>query len=488
MSSENTTIETLCEQWEAERIIISTEVYNQYAGFQVDEKKRQEAANKVIHIAKEVLRYEDDLHNRLKILALSTISYARSLPLRDILKKIRVEKITHPEYNVKTTDTQVNWTNWRQFSTDSQDRDRKIVYDEFISKAHELGTTVQKILQDAASIYQDYNTNPLSTYFYMENISYDKFHSMLLKLGDTVKSEFLTTSEKYASEVLDKTNLDYYDDYYLMRNKIYRKLDSHFDKITDPVAFTIKHLKAMDFDTSRISIDGEERPGKHPSACCFSISVPSDSRILFKKISPFSDLESVLHEFGHGLHGTIGFADQPFWQRYSVSHSEAETFSIWLESVLEHPSFLVNKLGLLKEAVEDIKTRKRFITLFFVCFYCALSLTKLEYWQKELSVEETSRTFERYTERFYFRIPGKYWLLHHVLPDYLLYAPSYLIAAIRVAELNRYLTIEVGEEWWDQRETAKIISELMAAHGKVDFSNFSKLDTRPYLEDICGIR
>ena len=83
--------------------------------------------------------------------------------------------------------------------------------------------------------------------------------------------------------------------------------------------------------------------------------------------------------------------------------------------------------------------------------------------------------------------PGNYVFLHHVFPEYLLYAPSYVIAAIRVAELNRYLTAEVGEEWWSQKKTAGIITEMMAAHGKVEFSDFSKLDIRPYIEDFCRI-
>ncbi|MFX0113999.1 MAG: hypothetical protein ACFFB3_05595 [Candidatus Hodarchaeota archaeon] len=487
MLSDQTAFEVLCQQWENERIKVSQEVYNQYAGFTVDENKRQKAAQETIQIAEKVLEQKEELPERLKLLAISAISYARSLPLRDALNTKRIETITHPEYRVATTDTAVNWTNWRQFNANSQTGERKAVYDEFLAKAIELKETVQTILQEGASIYQKFGSDPLSAYLYMENIGYDELHTLLLNLGEKTKSDFLDASEIYAKEVLEKEQLEYFDDMYLMRGKIYKSLNQHFKGIDDPLAFTLSHLHSMGFDTSRVAVDGEDRPGKHPSAICFSIQVPSDARILFKKLNPFSDLESVLHEFGHGLHGTAGSRDQPFWQRYSISAAEAETFSIWCESVLEYPSFLMNTVGLSKETIEDVLTRKRFMNLFFVVFYCALSLTKLEYWKKELTPEETAKNFEKYSEQFYFQVPGMYIFLHHVLPEYLLYTPSYVIAAIRAAELNRYLATEVGDEWWSQAKTAGIISEMMAAHGKVDFSEFSKLDLRPYLEDFCRI-
>jgi hypothetical protein len=487
MTSDQTTFEALCQQWENERIKVSQEIYNQYAGFAVDENKRQKAAQETIKIAEKVLEQEEELPERLKLLAIEAIANARSLPLRDVLNKKRIERITHPEYRVAATGTSVNWTNWRQFNANSQTTERKVVYDEFLAKAIEIKEPIQTILQEGASIYQTFSLDPLSAYLYMENISYEKLHALLHKLGETTKSDFLDASNVYAKEVLGKEQLEYFDDLYLMRGKIYKRLNQHFKGIDDPLAFTLKHLHSMGFDTTRVAVDGEDRPGKHPSAVCFGIQVPSDARILFKKLNPFSDLESVMHEFGHGLHATVGSKNQPFWQRYSVSAAEAETFSIWSESVLEYPSFLMSKVGLSKETVDDILTRKRFMSLFFVVFYCALSLTKLEYWKKELKQEETAKTFEKYSQRFYFQVPGNYVFLHHVFPEYLIYAPSYVIAAIRVAELNRYLTAEVGEEWWSQKKTAGIITEMMAAHGKVEFSDFSKLDIRPYIEDFCRI-
>lgn len=486
VSSSQTTVEVLCQQWENERIKVSTEVYNQYAGFAVDEEKRQKAADESIRIAEEVLKLEG-LVERLKLLAIGSISYARSLPLRDVLNKMRIERIMHPEYQVTETEMPVNWTNWRQFNASSQNKERKIVYDGFLSRAMELKQPIQQIFQDGITVYQNYASHPLSAYLNEESISYEKLHNLLAKLGDKAKSEFSDSAEIFAKEILGKPMLEYFDDMYLMRGKIYKSLNPYFKKIDDPLAFTIEHLNGMGFDTNRVKCDGEDRPGKHPSAVCFGIQVPNDARILFKKLNPFSDLESVLHEYGHGLHGTAGAADNPFWQRYSVSAAEAETFSLWSESVLEYPSFLTNQLGLSKEAMEDIRARKRFMNLFFVVFYATISLTKLEYWKKELTVEETATTFERYSERFYFRVPGNYWMLHHVMPTYLLYAPSYVIAAIRVAELNRFLTAELGEEWWTEARTASIISEMMAARGTVDFSGFSKLDPRPYLEDFCRI-
>ena len=41
--------------------------------------------------------------------------------------------------------------------------------------------------------------------------------------------------------------------------------------------------------------------------------------------------------------------------------------------------------------------------------------------------EAYSKLIKEYTG---FEMPGEYWLLHHILPDSIMYVPSYLLAVI----------------------------------------------------------
>jgi len=36
-------------------------------------------------------------------------------------------------------------------------------------------------------------------------------------------------------------------------------------------------------------------------------------------------------------------------------------------------------------------------------------------------------------------MPGQYWMLHHIMPESIMYVPSYLLIAIRAAELGKKL-------------------------------------------------
>ena len=85
-----------------------------------------------------------------------------------------------------------------------------------------------------------------------------------------------------------------------------------------------------------------------------------------------------------------------------------------------------------EQIIKEILDRRRFVNLFFIVFYSANSLMKLEFWKYNYSIEEASKRYQELTKKFFLEIPGNYWLLHHVMPNYDLYSPSYLIAAMRV--------------------------------------------------------
>jgi hypothetical protein len=75
-------------------------------------------------------------------------------------------------------------------------------------------------------------------------------------------------------------------------------------------------------------------------------------------------------------------------------------------------------------------------------------------------------------------------MLHHILPDAIMYVPSYLLAAVRAAELDRHLQDRFGEEWWTQTEAGTYIREIMEPGAKIDLSRFSRLDNSIFMNEI----
>ena len=125
--------------------------------------------------------------------------------------------------------------------------------------------------------------------------------------------------------------------------------------------------------------------------------------------------------------------------------------------------------------------------LFFVVFYAANSLMKMEFWNRNLTIYETSRLYEKLIKKYMgLEVPGEYWMLHHILPESIMYVPSYMLAAIRPAELERYLMNRFSEKWWNEPTAGKKIREIMSKGDKIILKEFSKLDQSKFMKDITS--
>jgi hypothetical protein len=330
-------------------------------------------------------------------------------------------------------------------------------------------------------VYKRYGLTPLDAYLEYEQMTYRGLLSFLEKLGDGSRSHFLKATDHFAPEILHKSKTEYYDDFYTWRGRIYKPLDKIL-KDKNPLAAVEKVLTALGFNTSRIKVDAEDRPNKSPSASCWGINVPNDVRILYRKTSPFEDIGSVFHEFGHGIHGISADPRDTVWKRYIVPRSVAETFSILLEEITHDPLFLTQELKLEKTAVQEILDRVKFMNLAFLVFYAANSMMKTEFWKKKYTVEEAANRWQQLTKRFFIETPGYYWLLHHVMPDYDLYSPSYVIASVRVVTIKQKLEHEYGEPWWRNPQAGEYIRELAKTRGEFNIKQW-KLDPGAYLKE-----
>jgi hypothetical protein len=100
-------------------------------------------------------------------------------------------------------------------------------------------------------------------------------------------------------------------------------------------------------------------------------------------------------------------------------------------------------------------------------------------------MEKASDVYARLIKEYTgFEIPGEYWMLHHILPDAVMYVPSYLIAAVRAVELNHHLLGKFGDKWWTQVEAGKYIREIMQPGASINLSRFSRLDSGLFMREL----
>lgn len=472
-------LEKIASKYEELNIKLSEQRYNQEAGLAYDRELMKNLSKQLIEVSLEFLK-KFKKPRSMYLSSIETIADAERVEVDLDLHDQRMEKISTEKYTI--SGKKVNWGSWRQFNSKTDDpKKRKEVFDEFISKAPAVAPIVKKRMDIAKDVYKRYGLTPLDSYLEFEGITYDNLYNLLMKLGDSARNSFLTAAEHLAPEVLGKKKVEYYDDFYTWRGRIYRPLNKYFEKV-NPLEEIEKLLTKLGFAIDKIKVDAEDRENKSPSASCWSIQIPNDVRILFRKVSPFSDFGSVFHEFGHGIHGVSANPEDSVWKRYIVARGVAETFSILIESVLETELFLKDDLKLEKTTVKDILDRTHFMNLAFLTFYAANSIMKLEFWKKNYTIEEAARRWQELTKRFFIETPGNYWLLHHVMPSYDLYSPSYVIASVRVSAIRERLAEDYGEKWWSNPKAGEFIKQLAQTRGEFNVKAW-KLAPETYLEE-----
>lgn len=460
-----TPLTDLMSQYEKLLVQLSEQRYNQRAGLPFDRELMKRLSEQLTEVSEEFLRSFSEPRS-MYLESIGTIAAARRLDVELEFEETRMVKISADKYDV--AGRRLNWGSWRQFNSLTDDsKKRKEIFDDFVSKAPSVADLVRKRMAISQDIYAEYGMTPLDSYLEFEEMTFDQLRDFLMHLGDGARELFLKAAEHYAPETLGKKSVEYFDDYYTWNGRIFRPLSRYFEGVT-PLEKVHSFLAAWGFDADKIKVDDEDREKKSPSAFCFGIQIPNDVRVVYRKVSPFSDFGSVFHEFGHGIHGISANPGDPVWKRYIIPRSVAETFSMLNESMLDTPEFLKEDLGLDDKAVKDILDRRHFMDLAFLTFYAANSIMKMEFWKYRYDVEQAARRWQELTKRFFIEVPGYYWVLHHIMPNYDMYSPSYVIAAVRVDAIRRRLAEEFGERWWKSREAGTFVKKLAQARGEFE--------------------
>ena len=392
----------------------------------------------------------------------------------------------------------VNWSSWRLFnSSEKGDSKRQEVFDKFIEKTVKISPIVESRFSTISRIYAEYSgiaesnlgysIDPVSAYLASEKLALGSLVEFVKSLGENAKVPFRKALLHFSKELLNR-DPDYYDDFYFFRNRIYSDLEKAFAYL-NPVKEVKRTMKLMNFDLSNIRFDTEIRKNKYPSPICFFVEIPSDARVLYNRESPYFDFQGCLHETGHAIHATSIDNSCSYSNKYRISMGIAEIFSIFFERLSRNPSYLNSFRTKVKWEIpiERIIAKNNFMELFFITFYTANSLMKIEYWNKCLNASQASDLYSSLMREYLgVDMPGEYWLLHHILPETIMYVPSYLIAAVRAFELEKYIVDKFGDKWWCEKKAGDELRNIMNQGAGIDLSIFSRLDAKGFLKELCA--
>jgi hypothetical protein len=300
-------------------------------------------------------------------------------------------------------------------------------------------------------------------------------------MNTATKKIFLKQFKEYTTKILGRAPR-YYDDFYYMRNIIFKDLPHA--KI-NPIKLIIRTLNKLKFSTKSIKLDDKDRPRKYASPFCSFVKIPTDVRVSYKCENPINDLATMYHEYGHAAHASTISAKLPFWKKYLTSMGLAETFSTLFEDLIHNELFLKEEIKLSTKVAQELIRRINFVRLYAITFYCANSLFRIETWEKQVPFEQWDALYAKWIKKCMgVQLPGAYWKLHHILPESLMYVPSYLLAMIRSAEIHSDLENKFGKRWWNKPKAGQHIKQLMAPGTDSPAGNFSKPNVKAFVKTL----
>lgn len=375
----------------------------------------------------------------------------------------------------------VNWPSWRQWASQANERDRKQVFDTFISQTPSISPLIQKRFETSLAVFKAHEMNPLDAFLEHHHLSVGQLRAIIEQLRDATKTPFMKAFSRWTHQLFSREPA-YYDDYYFMRNKIYEDLAPAFSHV-DSLTSCIKTLRAIGLDPTSIKVDDSDRPGKYPSPFCQFLRIPTDIRVSYRKENPLNTTVAVYHEYGHAIHASNVDSKLPYWTRNLMSMGLCESFSTFFEELISDDAYCTSELGLSLGVARELRARMHFHNLFAVSFYCANSLFRIDTYEKEIPFEEWDDLYSTHIKDCMgIDIPGAYWKLHHILPESLVYVPAYLLAFIRSHEMQATIQKDCGPRWWRSPSAGTSLQKWMKPGQDSKLSDFSRLDVRTFLK------
>lgn len=468
---------------EKQAVILEDQRARQYAGLPYEEGVMEVASLEMERISRNLLEEfpPQDFSPALFFALLSASHQSEYTKIENEIYRLRNAAV-----KVEIDGETVNLSNWRLFNAQHllDQEKRKKVFDGLMEKARALTPILDERFSLSRNLLASYNLDPLRIYLVEEKVSLLKLKKLVEGLALQAKPLFLERGERYAQEALGKS-MEYYDDMYVFRSFIFAPVDPYFKFNFQEKLLPLYHR--LGFQTERILIDGEIRPGKHASPVCFPVQVPWDVRVLYQPTSPVSDYMSFSHEMGHALHFSHVNQDRPFWDRYLIANGIAEIFSTLFEGLSVTPEFLLEEMGLKEDVALELFRRHQFMQLYFLVFYGVNSMLKIKFWEERLTMEQADQVYGEYALQYMgLPLPGIYWETHHVASMFDMYTPSYLLAQIRMEELVRKMEENFGSNWWQNKDSGAFLREHMAPGGALNLEGFSSLDEGPFLRKILN--
>jgi oligoendopeptidase F len=218
---------------------------------------------------------------------------------------------------------------------------REAAYNTVLSKYGEESTVLSEVYKNIVLDWYNEGVkirghdNPITVRNFANDIPDDVVHTLLSVVQDN--TDLFTRYFKTKYDILQATGEDYpYSRYHLYAPYELDK-DYSYEESKELVLSTFKQFDERFYNAAKQIFDADHvhshpKQGKRSGAFCSSIHNDITPYIMLNHTGDLSDVFTMMHEFGHGIHGVLA-QDQPNLL-YNASLPMAETASVFAEMIL----------------------------------------------------------------------------------------------------------------------------------------------------------
>jgi len=315
-----------------------------------------------------------------------------------------------------------------------------------------------------------------------KQISLRELEAVLAAASDRIERTFLELRETWFERLLGPEREAQPSSAHMGYVRRLSPLDATYtkDRATE---VCLQTLAALGFDLAaerNIKLDLDDRPQKSPRACVIASDPPKVVHLITRAQGGLHDYQAFMHEAGHALHYAGCDPNLPYtFRRISRDHALTEIYSYICEAITREPGWHSEHFGLGTDEARTNAQATTFLEGLLFRRYAAKLRFELGFWS---AFEEAGTTSDDYSAQLTAATGVRYPSDGHLADmDAGFYSADYLRAWIRHAQLRAHLIAEVGEDWWRNPQTGKLLRALFAEGTKPSSEEIAaRLGFEPY--------
>lgn len=435
-------------------------LFRDQVGLDVDHSelnRRAQAMNKIAETLAPSYRQEPDAWSLLSRM----MALARLTPLLLETRRLAEQHLTFKD--ILVDGQPVTPYSWPRYLRQEDDPERRRQLLSRITKGHpELDDAWERHRAMQSELAAQWGHTPLDDFLAAEGLSLEQLRRLLLEMAAALRPAFESRFAECRAAALGAKQGERWEDFVtLYMNRWSVLIDQQLPALNS--VETVRRLvRTMGFAVETIFMDLEDRPRKTPGASTWTVRVPDDVRLSVKPVGSAGDLLVLYHAMGNALHFSSVDPALAFPLRANISYGHTETFSFWLQSLLDDAVY-VEELGLNDGQATEMIRFSKLVVVTFATWLSAQALCVVDYWTEgPFSLEQLGERLSSYMERFMglSAPPEAIRTLPNLVRLLNLNVVGFPVAYARLGHLLEQLEAE-RRDWWRSPDAVDLVRGYM---------------------------